>query len=154
WGVGRNLANLAMLDAVRGHEALAHAHADEAKELAASSGAVLIGEFAESALGTLDLTMGRPSDATDRLLVLSDPERPKSHPLTQLWAIPDLVEAAALSGRIGEIADRVDRYTDWVEQSPNPTRLSLLARCRALVAESGERELFETSLEHGIELTP
>jgi len=154
WGVGRNLANLAMVDAVRGDEALAHAHADEAKELAASSGAVLIGEFAESALGSLELTMGRPSEATDRLLVLSDPERPNSHPLTRLWAIPDLVEAAALSERIGEITDRLDHYTDWVERSPTPTRLSLLARCRALVAESGERELFETSLKQGIELTP
>src|SRR5262249_42224538 len=146
WGVGRNLANLAMVDAVRGDEALAHAHADEAKELAASSGAILSGEFAESALGTLELTMGRPSEATDRLLVLSDPERPNSHPLTRLWAIPDLVEAAALSERIGEITDRLDHYTDWVERSPTPTRLSLLARCRALVAESGERELFRTSL--------
>src|SRR5262245_20449524 len=154
WGVGRNLSNLAMLDALRGDEALARSHADEDRGLAAGTGAVLIGEFAEWALGVLDLTMGRPSEATDRLLMVSDPGRAESNSLIALWAVPDLVEAAARSGRLEDVVDRVNRYADWAQRSPTPTRLSLLARCRALVTETDEREQFEASLEHRAELTP
>ncbi len=149
WGVGRNLSNLVLLEAFRGDETQARAHADEARELAGSSGAVLIGEFAEWALGILELTLGRPSEATDRLLMVSDSERAESNPLTGLWSIPDLIEAAARSGRLDEIVDRFDRYTDWVQRSPTPSRLSLLARCRAVATEGAKREQFESSLKHG-----
>jgi DNA-binding CsgD family transcriptional regulator/tetratricopeptide (TPR) repeat protein len=155
WGVGRNLSNLAMLDAVRGDEPSARAHADEARELAASSGAVLIGEFAESALGLLELTLGRPSEATDRLLMVTDSERAESNPFTGLWSIPDLIESAARSGRLNETVDRFDRYTAWVQPAPTPTRLSLLARCRALAGEEGHaREQFEAALAVEAALSP
>jgi DNA-binding CsgD family transcriptional regulator len=154
WGVGRNLANLAMVDAVRGDEPSARAHADEGKELAASSGAVLIGEFAEWALGMLELTLGRPSEATDRLLIVSDSERAESNRLTGLWSIPDLIDGAARSGRLDETLDRYDRYADWVQQAPTPTRLSLLARCRALTGEGNVAEQFETALAGVADLSP
>jgi DNA-binding CsgD family transcriptional regulator/tetratricopeptide (TPR) repeat protein len=154
WGVGRNLSNLAMLNAVRGDEPSARAHADEARELAASSGAVLIGEFAEWALGVLELTLGRPSEATDRLLMVSDSGRAESNPLTGLWSIPDLIEAAARSGQLDETVDRFDRYTDWVQQAPTPTRLSLLARCRALVGEGDVAKHFDSSLGAAAALSP
>jgi DNA-binding CsgD family transcriptional regulator len=154
WGVGRNLANLAMVDAVWGDEPAARAHAAEAKELAASGGAVLIGEFADSALGVLELTLGRPSEATDRLLMVSDSERAESNRLTGLWSIPDLIEGAARSGRLDETADRFDRYADWVDRAPTQTRVSLLARCCAL-AEKGEvAEEFETALAGVADLSP
>jgi DNA-binding CsgD family transcriptional regulator/tetratricopeptide (TPR) repeat protein len=154
WGVGRNLSNLAMLDSVRGDEPSARAHADEARELAASSGAVLIGEFAEWALGMLELTLGRPSEATDRLLMVSDSGRAESNPLTGLWSIPDLIEAAARSGRLDETVDRFDRYTDWVQQAPTATRLSLLARCRGLAGEGDVPKQFDISLAAGAALSP
>jgi DNA-binding CsgD family transcriptional regulator len=154
WGVARNLSNLALLDALQGDEVLARAHADEAMRLAATSGAVLIGEFTSWALGLLELTLGRPSDATDRLLMVSDSQRTDSNPLTGLWSIPDLIEAAARSGRLDETVDRFDRYTDWVQQSPTPARLSLLARCHALAAEGDEGEQFEAALTPGKTLSP
>jgi DNA-binding CsgD family transcriptional regulator len=154
WGVGRNLANIAMLDAVRGDEPAARAHADEARELAANSGALLIGEFAESALGVLELTLGRPSEATDRLLVVSDSERAESNRLTGLWSIPDLIEGAARSGRLDETVDRFERYSDWVNQAPTETRMSLLARCRALMGEGEARDEFETALAGGAAISP
>jgi DNA-binding CsgD family transcriptional regulator len=146
WGVSWNLAYLAMVDALRGDEARARAHADEAVELAARSGATLLVGFAEWALGLLELTLGRPSEATDRLLLVSAGERPESNPLIALWSTPDLIEAAARSGRLDETADRFDSYTDWVRDSPSPARLSLLARCRALGGKGGEREQFEAAL--------
>jgi DNA-binding CsgD family transcriptional regulator len=154
WGVGRNLANLAMLDAVRGDEASAHAHGGEARELGASSGAVLIGEFAESALGLLELTLGRPSEATDRLLMVSDDERADSNLFTGLWSTPDLIEGAARCGRLDETVDRLDRYTEWVQQAPTPTRTSLLARCRALAGEVNVAEQFEIALAGTAGLSP
>jgi ATP/maltotriose-dependent transcriptional regulator MalT len=154
WGVGRNLSNLAMLDSVRGDEPPARAHADEARELAARSGAVVIGEFAEWALGMLELTLGRPSEATDRLLMVSDSGRTDSNPLTGLWSIPDLIEAAARSGQLDEAVDRFDRYTDWVQQAPTPTRLSLLARCRALAGQGDVAKQFDSSLAAAAALSP
>jgi DNA-binding CsgD family transcriptional regulator len=154
WGVGRNLANLALLDAMRGDEARGRDHADEAMKHAANGGAVLIGEFAMWALGLLELTLGRPSEATDRLLIVSDGERAESNPLTGLWSIPDLIEAAARSERLEETVDRLERYGEWVEDSPSPARLSLLARCRAVVSEEEWREQFEASLQAGTGLSP
>jgi DNA-binding CsgD family transcriptional regulator len=131
---------------MRGDEASARANAREAMELGMSSGAVLIGEFAQWALGLLELTVGRPSEATDRLMLISDTERGNSNRLTGLWSIPDLIEAAARAGRLDESVDRFDRYADWVQRSPTPARLSLLARCRALAANGDEREQFEAAL--------
>jgi DNA-binding CsgD family transcriptional regulator len=154
WGVGRNLSNLAMVDAVRGDEPAARAHADEASELAASSGAVLIGEFAGWALGVLELTLGSPGEATDRLLIISDSERAESNQFPALWSIPDLIEGAARSGRLDESVDRLDRYADWVEQAPTPTRISLLARCRALLGQDDVAEQFGTALAGAAHLSP
>jgi DNA-binding CsgD family transcriptional regulator len=153
-GASWNLSVMAMLDALRGDEAPARAHAHEAIRLAAIGGATLVIGAAEWALGLLDLTLGRPSEATDRLLLVSAGERPESNPLIGLWSIPDLIEAAARSGRLDETVDRFDRYTDWVQHLPSPARLSLLARCRALVGDGGERDQFEAALVPDLTLAP
>jgi DNA-binding CsgD family transcriptional regulator len=153
WDTSWILSRLATLDALRGDESRARAHADEAIELAATGVTMVVG-FAEWALGMLELTLGRPSEATERLLLVSAGERSESNPLTALWSIPDLIEAAARAGRLDEAADRFDRYTDWVHHSPSPARLSLLARCRALAGEGDVREQFETALAAGAALSP
>jgi DNA-binding CsgD family transcriptional regulator len=154
WGASWTLSNLAALDALRGDESAARDHAAEAIELAATGGATMIVGSAEWALGQLELTLGRPSEATDRLLTVSAVERPESNPLIGLWSIPDLIEAAARSGRLDETVDRLDRYTDWVEHSPSPARLSVLARCRALAGEGDVREQFETGLASNATVSP
>jgi DNA-binding CsgD family transcriptional regulator len=154
WGASWNLTNLATVDALRGDEARARAHAGEAIELAAITGATLIAGFAEWALGRLELTLGRPSEATDRLLAVTAADRAGSNPLIGLWSIPDLIEAAARSGRLDETVDRLDRYADWVHRSASPTRLSLLARCRALAGEGNARDQFETALAPETPLSP
>lgn len=155
WGVSWNLSNLAILDALQGDAAPARAHAAEAMELAAiSGGTTLLVGFAEWALGLLELTLGRPSEATDCLLLVSAEERPESNPLIGLWSIPDLIEAAARSERLGDTVDRFDRYRDLVEQSPTPVRLSLLARCRALAGEGDAREQFKIALAPDATLSP
>jgi ATP/maltotriose-dependent transcriptional regulator MalT len=144
WGSSWNLSVLATIDAMRGDEARARAHADETMELAARSGTTLLVGYAEWTLGLLELSLGRPREATDRLLQASAGE--KSKPRFSLWSIVDLIEAAARSGRLDEITDRLDSYTEWVHKSPSPARLSLLARCMALVGEGDEQEQFEAAL--------
>jgi DNA-binding CsgD family transcriptional regulator len=154
WGASWNLTYLAALDALRGDESAARDHAAEAIELAAIGGATMILGSAEWALGQLELTLGRPAEATDRLLLVTALERPESNPLIGLWSIPDLIEAAARSGRLDETVDRFDRYADWVQHSPSPARLSVLARCRALVGEGDVREQFETALAPDATISP
>jgi DNA-binding CsgD family transcriptional regulator len=154
WGASWNLANLAALDAVRGDESAAREHAAEAIELAAIGGATMILGSAEWALGQLDLALGRPGEATDRLLLVTALERPESNPLIGLWSIPDLIEAAARAERLDETVDRFDRYADWVQHSPSPARLSVLARCRALAGEGDVREQFETALAPDATISP
>jgi DNA-binding CsgD family transcriptional regulator len=153
-GAGWNLTVLATLDALRGDESGARDHADEAIELAATGGATLVLANAEWALGQLGLTLGRPGEATDRLLLVTALERPDSNPLIGMWSIPDLIEAAARSGRLDETADRFDRYASWVEHSPSAERLSVLARCRALAGEGDVREQFETALAPDATISP
>jgi DNA-binding CsgD family transcriptional regulator len=153
-GASWNLTVLATLDALRGDESGAHDHAGEAVELAAIGGATLVLGTAGWALAQLELTLGRPGEATDRLLLVSAVDRPESNRLIGLWSIPDLIEAAARSGRLDETADRLDRYTDWVHRSPSPSRLALLARCCALAGEGDAREQFETALAADATLSP
>ena len=145
-GVSWNLTNVALLDALRGDEQGTRDHAREAIELAASGGGNMIIGIAEFALGLHELTLGRPDEATDRLLRLSTVERPESSALIGLWSVPDLIEAASRSGRLDEAGDRIDRYTRWAQHSSSPARRSVLARCRALVGDGDAREQFEAAL--------
>jgi DNA-binding CsgD family transcriptional regulator len=153
-GARWNLTVVALLDALRGDEPAVRAHAEEAMQLAASSGATLIHGFAEWTLGLLDLTLGRPSEATDRLLSVASVDERESNPLIGLWSIPDLVEAAARSGRLGEVADRWERYVGWAQESSSPARQSVLARCRGLLGEGDARRQFETAITLGVPLSP
>jgi DNA-binding CsgD family transcriptional regulator len=152
WGASWSLANLAWIDALRGDETRARGHADAALELASTSGADFMVGWAKRALGLLELTLGRPSEATDQLLPLTIPDRPESNSIVGLAVTPDLVEAAARSGRLGDLDDQLDRYAEWAERAPAAPRLSLLARCRALVDDGNEREQFTTALAHAATL--
>jgi DNA-binding CsgD family transcriptional regulator len=153
-GAGWNLTLVAMLDAVQGDEPRAHDHVKEAIELARTGGGTFAVDAAEWALGLLDLTLGRPGEATDRLLPLTALERPEWNPLIGLWSIPDLIEAAARSGRLDETTDRFDRYAGWAQGSPSAARLSVLARCRALVGDGDMYEQFEEALAPDATVSP
>jgi hypothetical protein len=56
--------------------------------------------------------------------------------------------------QLDEAADRVARFQEWVERFPTPARLSLLARCRALAAESDAEPHFVRSIELADALSP
>ena len=153
WAASWNLANLAIVDAVRGAEQPARAHAAELHTLVAASGATLVVAQVERALGLLDLGCGRPAAALDRLLAAIAAARYASHPLF-VHALPDAVEAAVRADRLCEVAEHLDRFQTWVQQFPNPARLALLARCRALVGESDAGRHFAQAIELAEVLSP
>jgi DNA-binding CsgD family transcriptional regulator len=153
-GAGWNLTLVATLDALQGDESRARDHANDAIELAATGGATFSVDTAEWALAQLDLSLGRPGEATNRLLLVTAPERPEWNPLIGLWSIPDLIEAASRCARLDETVDRFDRYADWAQRSPSAARVSILARCRALAGQGETREQFETALAPEAILSP
>ena len=145
-GGGWNLTISALVSSVRGEESATRSHVDEAVQLAAIGGGTLILAHTDWMLALLDLTLGRPDEATERLLPLTAVERPEFNPLIGLWSIPDLIEAAARAGRLDETAERFHRYKCWVQDSPSAPRRSVLARCRALMGDGDVREQFEEAL--------
>lgn len=102
--------------------------------------------FAQRALALLDLTLGRPEPALDRLLPLVTPGEPSSNPLVALWSIPDAVEAAARADRLGEVAGALGRYAEWVRRAPSPARRSMLARCHGLAGIGDARDRFAAAV--------
>jgi ATP/maltotriose-dependent transcriptional regulator MalT len=153
WTAGWNVANLATVEALRGQEDEARAHVDVLQQLVAASGAsfAILGE---RVLGLLELTLGRPAEALERLRRYA--ASPPGVLMTQhrVLQLPDLVEAAVRADRPDEAADHLARFQAWVEQFPTPARLSLLARCQALAAESDVEPHFVRSIELAGALPP
>jgi DNA-binding CsgD family transcriptional regulator len=153
WTAGWNVANLATVEALRGQEDEVRAKVDTLQQLVAASG-TSFSILDQRVLGLLDLTIGRPAEALEHLRgyaaapagVLMTPHR--------VLQLPDVVEAAARAHELDEAADHLARFEEWVEQFPTPARLSLLARCQALAAESDAEPLFLQSIELGEALSP
>jgi DNA-binding CsgD family transcriptional regulator len=153
WTAGWSVGNLATVAALRGQEDEAQAHVDVLQQLSAKSG-LRLATLPELALGLLDLTLGRPAEALERLRhytaapagVLMTPHR---HHL-----LPDVVEAAVRAHRPDAAADHRARFQAWVEEFPTPARLSLLARCQALAAGADAEPHFMRSIELAEALSP
>ncbi len=153
WAVAWNLANVTTVDALRGAEPQARAHAADLQAYVAKSGATLVTAQLERALGLLELGQGRPAAALDRMLAAIAAARYESHPLFVL-ALPDAVEAAARADRLSEVADPLGRFQSWTERFPRPARLALLARCRAVVDQSDAGRHFEQAIELADAMSP
>jgi ATP/maltotriose-dependent transcriptional regulator MalT len=143
---GGHLANLALIEAVWGREEEARNHASNALALGQRHDSLLVSSMAEWALGFIDLTCGRPSQAAERLLALTSPERSDVHPMVARYALPDAVEAASRSGHQDEASARLAQLRSAVTQAPNEARLALLARCDALLGERSPDEAFVEAL--------
>ena len=114
YGAGMHLATMAFVEALRGRSQEARAHAQEALAIGRRSGSNLLADSAELTIGFVELAAGRPEAAADRLFALTAAERPRSHRLISLAAVPDLVEVAVRTGRQGEAAEPLTRYAAWV----------------------------------------
>ncbi|WP_344029007.1 LuxR C-terminal-related transcriptional regulator, partial [Streptomyces luteireticuli] len=122
---------LAQLAAVRGDEEGCRALTAEALALGIAPGTV----HAAGALSLLDLGLGRPGAALDRLTaVVAAPDRQGV-----IGALPDLVEAAVRHGR----PEPGRSALDWYEQhltahSRRPWAEAVALRCRALLTRDPE----------------
>lgn len=146
------LADLATVDALRGKEEQARAHLAELQGLATSTASMVRAGIARS-LGMLDLSLGRPSEALERLLASIDTVRPESNPMV-VMGVPDVVEAAVRAQRLDDVGDHLDRFNEWVERFPNRTRLALRARCRALAEESDPEPHYAEAIKFADALSP
>ena len=144
-----NFINLATVEALRGQEDEARAHVDALQQLVAASGASLLSIFAERVLGLLELTLGRPAEALEHLRRFAAAPAGVATIPHRVLGLPDTVEAAVRARQLDEAADHLARFQEWVERFPTPARLSLLARCQALAAESAAEPHFVRSIELG-----
>ena len=153
WSAGLNLEFLARIDALRGADERVASRVAELRALVGMSGANAQNFSISTTLGLLDLALGRPGPALDRLLSVVSSARPESNPLFVL-GVPDATEAAMRADRLGEVRLHLDRFAGWVEASPNPARRALLARCRAMVDEAGAEQHFSVAMELADALSP
>ena len=101
-GRGWHLINMARAETVWGRADDAQRHLEEALAIGRQTGNSFLIGTADWMLGFLELAVGRPVDAADRMLAVTDLGDPGVNPLVALPAIPDAVEAATRSGRDDE----------------------------------------------------
>jgi DNA-binding CsgD family transcriptional regulator len=152
WSASWNVATLALVEALRVREQETRAHVEELWAFAARSGATVVGAHVSRALGMLELGLGRPDEALDRLLAAITSSRAESSPLV-VFGLPDAVEAAARANRLEDVAEPLAQYESWVGRFPNDARLALLARARALAAGPEAEPHFLEALERADALT-
>jgi DNA-binding CsgD family transcriptional regulator len=140
-GSGWHLMNMAMVEAVRGDES-ARSHAEEALSIGRRTDSAFLAAYAEKTLGFLDLTLGRPEQAADRLLTLTTPGGPVFNNFIATETMPDAVEATVRAGRHQAAAEQLEAFRGRVAAAPTEGRQALLARCEALVGARDPEEAF------------
>ena len=138
------LSVLAWLAAVRGEEERCRDLAAEAVALADAHQITSTPMFAIWALGLLELSLGRPERALDRLL---DPVRgPAAHPIGRILIAPDVLEAAFRTGRPSEHNEVLRPFEEWATSTGRPWAAATVHRCQAMLAETGAERHFEAAL--------
>jgi DNA-binding CsgD family transcriptional regulator len=145
----RTLVVRARVAAARGDEALASALLDRASALVEGTGNRTIEVYVLVARGLLALSMGRAEEAVERLAAvgpLIDGPVGLVHPTILPWR-PDLVEACAMLGRLGEAAGEAARLEAEARANGGAAGLALAARARGLVEPEDFDPCFVRALE-------
>jgi ATP/maltotriose-dependent transcriptional regulator MalT len=93
--------------------------------------------MADFALAELDLGLGRPEAALERLEEMAGEH---GHPVWRGAAAPVLAEAAALAGQPERARPAVEAFAVWAEQMRSAWAGPLVVRSRALLADGDEAE--------------
>jgi DNA-binding CsgD family transcriptional regulator len=137
-------ASLAWVAAVRGEQERCRQLAEGAVRLAQTHHLGAIAVFATWALGLLELSLGRPEAAFERL---SDPVHgPMAVPSVRCLITPDLVEAAVRARRVGDLADTIGWYQAWAVATGQPAAEAAVHRCRALLDDDEAEAHFVEAL--------
>jgi DNA-binding CsgD family transcriptional regulator len=132
---GYALAVRALADAYRGHEQDARDAAELAFELGRATEFTPVTQFAGSALGLLELSLGRPAEAAAHLaplVELARAERICEPGLTRY--VPDQVEALVELGRLDEAGELLDWYEGNAVRLGRRGAMASSRRCRGLLA--------------------
>jgi DNA-binding CsgD family transcriptional regulator len=139
---------LARLEAVRGDEAACRGHVAEAMESVTTTGALSIELQARSALGLLELGLGRADDSVVALepMLRLIKETGLAEPSTVQWT-PDLIETYVLVGRRDNANEVLESFEAQAEQTGRNWAHAAAGRCRGILAADDcfDRE-FETAI--------
>ena len=131
---------LALLAAARGDEQLCRQLTAEA--LSRASRPAWNTPWTSSALGLLDLGLGRAESALGRLETLAEGRR--FFHIAATRSTPDLVEAAVRLGRPEAAAEPLALFETWSRNTGQGWTSALVHRCRALL--DGDEDLFLAAL--------
>jgi DNA-binding CsgD family transcriptional regulator len=136
---------LAWLAAVRGDEDWCHELAHDTIKLAETHHLPTIAVSATWALGLLELSLGRPERAVDRL---ADPAAgPLTAPHFACLFLPDLLEAVVRAGRTDDdFGELVAWYEEWAAATNQPVADATLHRCRALLRDEAAEQHYTAAL--------
>jgi DNA-binding CsgD family transcriptional regulator len=130
-----HLVTLILVAGWRGDEEACRGHAAEALALAAERRIVLVSSAVSWGLGLLELGSGQAARALDRLTELV---RGPGHPAVQVWAIPDLVEAASRAHQPDAALRPLAQFERWAQRNGTAWARAVALRCRAQVSTNSD----------------
>lgn len=136
---------LAWLAAVQGDEDRCRELAHDTIQLAEAHRHPTVAVSATWALGVLELSLGHPERAFDRL---ADPATgPVTSPHFACLYLPDLLEAAVRSGRTDDVpAELVAWYEEWAAATNQPVAEANLRRIQALLDDEAAEGHYEAAV--------
>nr|WP_089211488.1 LuxR family transcriptional regulator [Streptosporangium subroseum] len=138
----------AMLAALRGEHDRVEIYAAEAERASKSIRARPVLATVQLARGLAELGRGRHDAAYEHLRRMHDPADPAYHIGLRCYAVTELADAAAHSGRGGEIAGIVEELEAIALRTPSPSLHAGLRHARAVLADDTEAEpLFQAALQ-------
>ncbi|HST56207.1 MAG TPA: AAA family ATPase [Solirubrobacteraceae bacterium] len=141
------LAGFAWLLARQGREARCREHAAAATKLCDELGVGLFGVWAIQALGDLELGLGAPAAAVEHYQSQAHALRSRGIADVDLSPAPELVDALLRLGRDNDAAIIAAEFVARATAKGQPWALARAARCRGLLADTGELEsCFEEAL--------
>jgi DNA-binding CsgD family transcriptional regulator len=132
------LAGLAGLLARAGDAPGSRAAAEEALAISDRLGLGLYRVWTLDALAVLELGLGRPEEAAERLEELASTLRALGLSDPDLSPLPELVEARVRAGVGGELAPEIELFAAAAQAKGQPWSLARLGRARGLIADPRE----------------
>jgi ATP/maltotriose-dependent transcriptional regulator MalT len=150
WVVAARMV-IAIVAAERGDSERAAALTDEAEAVLMPMGANPLLSLVQFARGRGAVAHQHYDEGYAQLRRILDPADVAYQPLLGCWALSDLVESAAHTGRRDEALAYLARLESLAERTTSPFLLAQRAYARPLVApDDGAEELFQTALQDGV----
>ncbi|MFN8160266.1 MAG: AAA family ATPase [Solirubrobacterales bacterium] len=139
--LGAALAGLAWLEARQGREEASREHSAEARKLCGELGVGLYGIWAIQAMGDLELGLGHPAEAIEHYRAQAEELSERGIADVDLSPAPELVDAHIRLRQRDDAAALAEEYVSRAEAKGQPWALARAARCRGLLADSGQIEV-------------